>query len=51
MSAEEKLAAESGATATKTSIVLVAVASFAGGAPNLLWGLLNVTTIIALFPL
>ena len=30
---------------------MIALAAFIGGAPNLLWGLLNNLTIVAFFPL
>ena len=50
-SQKEKDAAINSSTATKSSIAIIAVASFAGGAPNLLWGLLNNLTIVAFFPL
>ena len=51
MSEEEKDSAETGANSVKISTVMVAVASFVAGTPNMLWSLLNITTIIAFLPL
>ena len=51
MTSLEEETARNSATATKASIVMVAISSFVGGAPDLLWGIVNITTIIAFFPL